>query len=175
MPKDTSKPFYQVETFNGSRSVGYLIRRLNTLVLPHAEALFADAELTFSQWVVLVCLRDGMDDTCACIARRMNHDTGAVTRLVDQLERRGLVARTRSTSDRRIVHLKLLPQGKAMAKKLTPRIVDFWNRMFEGFSLQEAEQLIVLLTRLNHRLEAEPLAAVETNPKPKASKKKAGA
>ena len=168
------KPFYDAENFNGCRSIGYLVRRCHNKLMPRAEALFADAELTFSQWVVLMSLRDKDADTCADIARHMNHDTGAVTRLVDQLEKRGLVARTRSTADRRVVHLKLLPAGKAMAKALSPRIVDFWNRVLGDFSHAEAAGLIKLLTRLDQRLDVEPLAPIKPAKKdvmPKARKK----
>lgn len=152
------KPFYDTENFNGRKSIGYLVRRCHNKLMPRAEALFADAELTLSQWVVLMALRDKAAGTCADIARHMNHDTGAVTRLVDQLEKRGLVARTRSTADRRVVHLKLLSAGRTMAKALTPRIVDFWNWVLGDFSHAEAARLIRLLTHLDERLEAEPLA-----------------
>lgn len=164
-----TKGFYQVETFTGCRSIGYLVRRLNTLLMPHAEALFADAELSFSQWVILMALRDKRAETCADIARHMNYDTGAITRLVDQLEKRGFVARARSTSDRRVVHLKLLPQGKAMAKRLTPLIVDFWNRILADVANADAEKLVGLLTGLNARLEAEPVHT----PARKSSRKRA--
>lgn len=152
-----AKGFYQVETFTGCKSIGYLVRRLNTLLMPHAEALFADAELSFSQWVILMALRDKRAETCADIARHMNYDTGAITRLVDQLEKRGLVARARSTTDRRVVHLKLLPAGKAMAKQLTPLIVGFWNRILADTATADARKLIEMLTGLNDRLEKEPL------------------
>lgn len=114
--------------------------------MPHAEALFTDAELSFSQWVILMALRDKRAETCADIARHMNYDTGAITRLVDQLEKRGLVARARSTTDRRIVHLKLLPQGKAMAKRLTPLIVGFWNRVLVDVSHIDVERLVEMLS-----------------------------
>ncbi len=165
------KGFYQVETFTGCQSIGYLVRRLNTLLLPHAEALFADAELSFSQWVVLVSLRDRKADTCAEIARHMNFDTGAITRLVDQLEKRGLVARSRSTTDRRVVHLSLLPAGKAIAKALTPRIVGFWNHILDDVSNTDAAKLVALLAHLNARLEATPLHTAARKP----SRKKAAA
>ena len=153
-----AEPFYRVETFEGRRSLGYLIRRLHNLVIPKAEALFADAEFTFSQWVVLVALRDGLAQTCAEIARHMDHDTGATTRLVDQLEERGFISRRRSTEDRRVVYLEITPAGRALAKSLMPRIVGFWNEVLEGFTQEEASQLIDLLTRLLVRLEAQPLA-----------------
>ena len=87
--------YYQTNTFKARRSVGYLIRRLNNLTMPHAEARFADQELTFTHWIALMSLRDGISSTSSDIARHLGHDTGATTRMVDQLEARGLVARCR--------------------------------------------------------------------------------
>ena len=128
-----ARPFYSVETFQARRSLGYLIKRLNNLIVPRAEAMFSDADFTFSQWVVLMAVRDGIAETCAEIARHMDHDTGATTRLVDQLEERGYLKRRRSTSDRRVVHLEITPAGKVLAKALMPRLIDFWNEVLEGF------------------------------------------
>lgn len=165
-------PFYQLETFNASRSVGYLVKRINALMVPRIEAQFADAELTFTQWVVLMHLCYGGGDTCADIAANMNHDAGAVTRIVDQLEKRDFVGRIRSTKDRRVIHLKLLPKGKAMAKSLTPRVMDFWNHILTDFTEAEAMTLIGLLARLNARLDAEPIAARTSAKKAPAKKRK---
>ncbi|HEY4125894.1 MAG TPA: MarR family transcriptional regulator, partial [Rhizomicrobium sp.] len=137
------------------KAVGYLIRRLHNLIVPHAEAIFADEELTFSHWVALVSLRDGLTQTCSDIARHMDHDSGATTRMVDQLEARGLVKRVRSTQDRRVVKLSLTADGRAVAKELTPRILDFWNGVLKDFSTSEVTVLIDLLTRLLSRVEAE--------------------
>jgi DNA-binding MarR family transcriptional regulator len=155
-------PFYSVETFQARRSIGYLIKRLNNLIVPQAEALFADADFTFSQWVVLMAVRDGIADTCAEIARHMDHDTGATTRLVDQLEARGYLLRRRSTTDRRVVHIEITPSGKTLTKSLMPRLIEFWNEVLEGFSPEESQQLISLLTRLLTRIEAQPLATSKT-------------
>lgn len=148
-----AKAFYNVENFEARRSIGYLVRRLHNLIVPRAEALFADADFTFSQWVVLMAVRDGIATTCGGIARHMDHDTGAITRLVDQLEERGLLARRRSTTDRRVVHLEITPAGKALTKSLMPRLIGFWNEVLEGFSPEESAQLIALLTRLLARIE----------------------
>jgi DNA-binding MarR family transcriptional regulator len=157
-----TRPFYSVDTFQARRSIGYLIKRLNNLIVPQAEALFADADFTFSQWVVLMAVRDGIADTCAEIARHMDHDTGATTRLVDQLEERGFLLRRRSTTDRRVVHIEVTPTGKMLTKSLMPRLIEFWNDVLDGFSPEEASQLISLLTRLLTRIEAQPLAASKT-------------
>jgi DNA-binding MarR family transcriptional regulator len=152
------KPYYAVDNLRCRKSVGYLVRRLHNLMLPQVEGRFADAELTFTQWVTLMGLREGLVKTCVDIARHLGHDTGATTRMLDQLEARGLVERTRDTSDRRVINIALTTKGKAMAKKQAPRMVDFWNTMLVDFSPAEADTLIDLLTRLLSRIEREAVA-----------------
>jgi DNA-binding MarR family transcriptional regulator len=148
-------PHYTVDGFKARESLGYLIRRLNNLVMPRAEALFDDAGFTFSQWAVLMAVRDGVASRCADLARMMEHDAGATTRLIDQMVKRGLIRRRRSTTDRRVVHLEITPAGKAVTKTLIPRIVNFWNSVLEDFTAQEFAQLVAFLTRLAERVEAQ--------------------
>jgi len=81
---------------------------------------------------------------------------------------RGLVKRERSKSDRRVVHLKLTPQGQSVARMHIPPIVDFWNRVTREFSAQEITQLISLMSRLIDRLEAEPMHEAEEPKKKRA-------
>ena len=154
-----AKPFYDLETYGAKNSIGCKIRQLNNLMVPRAEARFTDQELTFSHWLTLMALRDGIVDTCAGLSRHMNYDSGAITRLVDQLEERGLVERTRSKSDRRVVKLSLTKEGHAIWKKLTPPIVDYWNDVMDGFSPAESEMLVDLLSRLLVRMEELPVNA----------------
>jgi DNA-binding MarR family transcriptional regulator len=151
------KPYFRADNFSCHKSLGYLTRRVQNLTNPHAEAIFADQDLTFTQWISLMGLREGVAETSADLARHLNHDAGAVTRVVDELEKRGLLRRERSKSDRRVVKLILTPQGKAVARMHVPPIVDFWNRVTGGFTHQEIKQLIDLMARLIARLEAEPL------------------
>ncbi|HEY7976943.1 MAG TPA: MarR family transcriptional regulator [Rhizomicrobium sp.] len=151
------KPYFRADNFHCRQSMGYLTRRVQNLTNPHAEAIFADQDLTFTQWISLMGLREGVAETSADLARHLNHDAGAVTRVVDELEKRGLLRRERSKSDRRVVKLILTPQGKAVAKMHVPPIVDFWNRVTDEFSAQEVKQLLALMTRLIARLEAEPM------------------
>jgi DNA-binding MarR family transcriptional regulator len=151
------KPYFRAENFSCHQSLGYLTRRVQNLTTPHAEAIFADQELTFTQWISLMGLREGVARTSADLARHLNHDAGATSRLVDQLVRRGLVKREPCKVDRRVAYLKLTPQGHAVARMHIPPIVDFWNRVTADFSAQEASQLIGLLTRLISNIEAEPI------------------
>ena len=143
-----TKPYYRPGNYSMKRSVGYLMRMSVNRVLPQMEALFEDEELTFSQWTTLVALHDGRISTAGDLARNICHDAGSLTRLIDQMEKRGFVARQRSESDRRVVTLALTPRGRAVVEALAPRVMNFWNKLLVGFSHTEIDTLIALLTRL---------------------------
>ncbi|MGH6829158.1 MAG: MarR family winged helix-turn-helix transcriptional regulator, partial [Rhizomicrobium sp.] len=142
------RSFYRAPRYRMKNSVGYLVHYNTSLLRPQMERLFDDRELTFSQWTVLMALREWGDITAAHVARRICHDAGSLTRLLDQLERRGLVARTRNKTDRRAVALSLTARGKSVLETVLPRVVDFWNRLLGDFTESEIRQTISLLTRL---------------------------
>lgn len=142
------KPYYTQANYSMRNSVGYLMRMCTNRVLPQMEALFADAELTFSQWTTLVALHDGRIKTAGDLAHNICHDAGSLTRLVDEMVSRGLVNRSRSETDRRVVSLSLTARGRAVVEQLAPRVMHFWNGLLAGFTHAEIETLISLLTRL---------------------------
>jgi len=147
--------FYDVETYRAQRSLGFLLRALHNLAVRPAERVVQGEELTFTHWCTLVSLRDGIADTSSEIARVLNQDTGAMTRVIDGLERRGLVRRTRSRRDRRIIHLALTREGRRIAKAMMARVVESWNETLDGFRPKDVDMLIMLMTRLIARLESE--------------------
>lgn len=141
-------PFYRATHYGMKNSVGYLIRRSTNLILPQMEGLFADESLTFSQWTVLMALREWGQSTAADVARHICHDAGSLTRILDELEGRGLITRARSETDRRVVALTLTTKGLSTVENLLPRVVEFWNGLLGDFSHPEVKLLIKLLTRL---------------------------
>jgi DNA-binding MarR family transcriptional regulator len=138
------------------RSVGYLMRMSVNRVLPQLEAMFQDRELTFSQWTTLVALYDGKITTAGDLAHNICHDGGSLTRLIDQMVERGYVTRTRSEQDRRSVKLALTPRGRAVVEALAPDVMNFWNTLLSGFSHDEVDTLIALLTKLVIATEGAP-------------------
>lgn len=148
-----SESFYQLENFRPQNSIGYLIRRIHKLGLSRVEADFADLEITFTQWAVLALLHCEITDTCSGLARNLGHNSGAMTRVLDQLEERALLQRCQDAGDRRVTKLCVTEDGRAMIEALSPRVMDIWNRYLEGFDRQEVLLLIDLLTRLLGRLE----------------------
>lgn len=151
-----SRAYYDPATYRACDSIGYMVRRLYASLASRVEPILAHHELTLTQWIVLIYLRDGMARTASDIAREFQHDSGALTRVVDQLERRRLLARRRSARDRRTVELGLTASGRKLISVLLPGVVAELNRALEPLSHAEAEQFHAMLHRL---LEPPPGAA----------------
>jgi len=152
---------YSPETYKARDSVGYLVRRAGNLMTTRVEAAFADQQITFSQWMVLVKLRDGIASTAAEIARDMCHDSGALTRVIDQLSQRGLIERERSQADRRTIELKLTEAGLKIVNSLVPTVVGLLNMAMTGFSTEEAATLNHLLNKLIDGVNNVPVSQFE--------------
>lgn len=145
---------YRPQTYTSRDSVGYLIRRLYTLLLARFEGALAQADFTLTQWIVLSQLRDGMARTASDLASDLDHDSGAITRVLDQLEQRGFLQRKRSAQDRRVVELKLTAAGKAIVEQLLPLVVDQTNEALAPLSKSEFAQLRGYLVRLLEHAQA---------------------
>jgi DNA-binding MarR family transcriptional regulator len=71
-----------------------------------------------------------------------------MTRMLDRLEAKGLVRRTRSPDDRRLVNLELTQAGKAAYPRLRQISMQVLNRSLRDFTQEEAKTLQNLLQRV---------------------------
>ena len=155
----TKPGFYRVENFYGPDCIGYLVSQAQSAMRPQVESLFEREDVTFSQWRVLMCLRDGLASTCADLSRELSHDKGSMTRLIDQLESRNFVKRKRDARDRRIVFLELTAVGRAAAERMVVKVVDYFNCLLDGFSNGETAMLIELLQKLRLAVKSQDASA----------------
>ncbi len=144
--------FYSPEGYDLRQSLGFLLRENSRMAVQLAESSFAAGNLGFSQWLSLFLLSKGMVAHVGDLARALRMNSGGVTRLVDQLERRGLVERQRSSQDRRSVLLTLTSAGEQAAQQSLPRLLSMWNDVLSEFGHDDARQLIDLLSRLSSSL-----------------------
>jgi DNA-binding MarR family transcriptional regulator len=151
-----STSHYQSATYVANQSIGYLMRRSAMLMRHQVESVFSGHGLSFMQWASLLMIRDGLALTAAELSRQLDYDSGALTRLIDQLESRGLVRRERCEADRRQVYLKLTPIGLHSLEELMPLVVGVVNRSVEPLTGAELQTLISLLSRLVDHLDTLP-------------------
>lgn len=152
--------FYTVDNFFPDSSAGYLVRVCNQLGMAQLDDAFADEGLTGIQWSALISIYFARTPTCATLARDLAHDKGAMTRMIDVLEERGLVERTRDAEDRRCINLSLTPAGEEVTQRCRLKVIDCWNTWLADWSDHEIATLIAQLQRLRATLEsASPCAA----------------
>jgi DNA-binding MarR family transcriptional regulator len=158
-----SKQHYQASTYRAQTSVGYLVKRAHALILDCLEPVFEAHGFTFVQYQVLAWLRDGIAVNPKDICTQFRHNSGALTRVIDQLEERGLLERSRRDRDRRKVELDLPPAGREVTESLVPLVVEKLNLALADFSSEEVQELLRLLLKLNVTLQStvKPAASVE--------------
>ena len=132
-----------------------MMRRITTTVSQLVSAqLWEPGGPTFPQWAPLYKLYLGHATTVAELARECQLDTGAMTRLLDRLEAKGLCRRVRSVSDRRVVNIELTDEGRAAARQVPHVLCNVQNEFLSGFSAEEWAQLKGYLRRILDNAEA---------------------
>ncbi len=151
---------YRSETYQARSSIGYLLKRAHAQLADRLEPALEARGFTLTQWIILMYLRDGLALNARVLCTQLRHDSGALTRVIDQLESRGLVSRERSRKDRREVQLQLTAAGRATVQGMIPAVVERLNSALGGFTSTELGELTRLLTKLTAMLEGEGVAQI---------------
>src|SRR5829696_9133916 len=110
--------FYVPSQYCAEESVGYLMKRVGASIVAEADKRLAAHGLTSAQWGPLLRIHKAGCAPVAELARWMMTDAGAMTRLLDRLEKKGLCKRVRCTDDRRVVRVELTPAGEAVVAEV---------------------------------------------------------
>ncbi|MBU6503184.1 MAG: MarR family winged helix-turn-helix transcriptional regulator [Burkholderiales bacterium] len=156
--------FYHANNYFAETSVGHLMKKIVAYSSHAIEREMEPYGLTNAQWVPLVKLFVGDADTAAGLARECGLDAGAMTRLLDRVEAKGLCSRQRSSHDRRVVNLQLTDEGREAALKIPVVLARMQNACLAGFTHEEWEALKGYLRRILDNAQA-LAAAGESNEK----------
>jgi DNA-binding MarR family transcriptional regulator len=148
MTSPRQAPFYDGRRYDVAESVGYQLVQLALQLRREVEFRMASHGLTDAQWRPLWLLKNGLTGNAIELAREMHVDAGAVTRLLDRLEAKGLVDRLRSGQDRRVVHLRLTAAGEAAVAEVPQVLAALNNDLLRGFDEVDWSTLRGLLARL---------------------------
>ena len=113
-------------------SLPMLMNRALDAIMPKYRAVFSDYDITEQQWRVLRVLWEQGRCTTSALSDRTLLSNPSLVGIVDRMAGKGLVRRTRSDSDRRLVFVEATPAGRALQAKIGPRI----DRVYEELMSQ---------------------------------------
>jgi DNA-binding MarR family transcriptional regulator len=141
--------------FNVEDTLGYLVSKAHQFMKNYFTTLLKqnNLDITIEQWAVLNIVDAFPDAAQTDIARITQTDKANILRMVDLLEKKDFITRSRDQNDRRVQRIRLTPAGKAMLKTVIP-IAQEVNRMSSaGITPQEFELLKKLLRQVRSNVE----------------------
>lgn len=138
-----------ISEYQFGESVGYLLSRVkSTMSNLINQRSMAELGITSQQGSILFMVASGKCLLAAELAREYGIDASAITRLIDRLEKRGLLTRVRSNEDRRVVRLALTPEGLAIAARMPAIFTGVMDNLLGGFTPEEVGFLKSMLRRV---------------------------
>jgi len=135
------------------------LRRIIRAVDIHSRRLNDEFKITSPQMICICSLSKKPSMTLSELASDVNLSISTVNGIVDRLENKGLISRTRSTQDRRKVVLKLTEQGSEILKRAPSLLQERFSQSLKGISALEQATLSIALERIVEMMGAENIDA----------------
>jgi DNA-binding MarR family transcriptional regulator len=139
---------HQTKPFASLEEEAFLnLQRTGDALLHGLEAALKPAGLSPSQYNVLRILRGAEAEGLACreVGERMVTRDPDITRLLDRLEARGLVMRARDREDRRVITVRITPEGLRLLQALEAPVAELPRRQLGPLGEAQLRTLIELL------------------------------
>ncbi|MGO4808670.1 MarR family winged helix-turn-helix transcriptional regulator [Cupriavidus sp. 2MCAB6] len=136
---------YSKENYQLMQSVGFFLNRARDGLLIEMDAALRDLDITAQHMGILLLLTRGEAHTPFEMSKLLCIDSGLMTRMLDKLESKGLLARSRSVDDRRMVNLTLTEKGMAVAERIpevAPKVLNARLKMFSPEEFTEFRRLL---------------------------------
>ncbi|MDE2869462.1 MAG: MarR family transcriptional regulator [Chloroflexota bacterium] len=130
------------------RELGYLVGSLASAMRIGLDRELAPFNISSAQWAILDACHEGEADTLTSLSRVIPLDSASISRHVDRLVRVGLVHRSRSTRDRRLVRLSLTDAGNRLVPELAQRVQANNAKFLAGITKREQEAMMRTIRRM---------------------------
>ena len=152
-PHSPDHPVAPAITACSGSTLGLLFRQARDAMWARMEAELARSghELNFSQFITIKTLANSTTSVTE-LARAAYLHPGAMTRLLDKLEARGILERVADPNDRRALHIHLTDAGKAIWRDIDQCGQRVREAALQGLDTGEREQLLALLERVRDNL-----------------------
>ena len=154
-----------MESFHDSLPMR-LYRALDA-VMPAFRQVFSEFGLTEQQWRVLRVLWERGSVPLSSLASATLIPAPSLVGVVDRLTRNGLVARERSTGDRRVVYIHATEQGQSLEASVRPRVDAVYAQLMDQIEPKVWRELNISLDQLTESLSTNPDDERSTAPRTK--------
>ncbi|MBF0586613.1 MarR family transcriptional regulator [Prosthecochloris sp. N3] len=129
------------------------LRRIIRALDVHSRKLYRECNITSPQILCLHSLAAEEHHTLSSLARELHLGLSTVNGIIDRLELRGLVKRTRSTTDQRKVMIGITDAGQDLLQTVPELMRDLYAQAFSRLPSEEQITLASLLDRLAGHLD----------------------
>jgi DNA-binding MarR family transcriptional regulator len=120
--------------------------------------------LTGPQLTVLKLLETFGDLSLSSLSERIRAQNSTVTGIIDRMEREGLVRRERSTTDRRVVFIRMSEKGAKLARQIEVEPMEIFRSALVSLSQADLRDLLRILTKLQKRVRAKVPTEAQASP-----------
>lgn len=138
---------YSKQNFMLTQSVGFMLAKARNLMAGEIDAALKEYDITSQQMGILLSLDRGPASTPFELSTLLGIDTGLMTRILDKLELKGLLKRSRNAEDRRIVNLTLTKKGQELAEQIPEIVPPVLNARLKQFTPEEFKEFRRLLDK----------------------------
>jgi len=135
------------------------LRRVIRATDLHSKQLVKTTGLTAPQLLLLQAIRDKVDGTIGQLAKHISLSQATVTTILDRLEKRELVKRVRSTTDKRKVHACLTDKAIEILKEAPVPLQEHFAEQFNDLEAWEQTMIISSLQRIAQMMDAQDIDA----------------
>jgi DNA-binding MarR family transcriptional regulator len=126
----------------------YLLNRAGARIATAFNEEMRRLGTTLQAWRVLAALHERDGRRMGDLSLTTTIEVSTLTRLVDNMEKKGLVARRRDAADTRAVLLHVTPAGRRLTRRILPIAERYEAVALKGFGAAEANSLKAALRRL---------------------------
>jgi MarR family transcriptional regulator, organic hydroperoxide resistance regulator len=118
------------------------------------KGMAREVGLTGPQLTVIKLLETFENLSLSSLSERIRAQNSTVTGIIDRMEREGLVRRERSTTDRRVVHIRLSDKGLKLAQKIQVEPMEIFRGALQSLSQADLKDLLRIMNKLQRAVRA---------------------
>jgi DNA-binding MarR family transcriptional regulator len=145
---------YAPKTVDVSNSLAPLLSQVRMAMLSGVDQEFlrddevAALEVTAAQFVIIANVLKGHANSACELCKYMDYDRGAMSRMIDRLETKGLLRRVALAHTRRTMALEVTDAGKAAFPKMQACLTKVVNRLLKGVTKSQVREVEKTLKRM---------------------------